>query len=336
MPLPLVSFIFNNVCENDTVNFTNLSSNGNYYWNWGDQSSSPLKETYHIYKTSGSYTINLITTDQNGCIDSLSQNITVYPSPNILFGADTLIGCQPLSVNFSNNSLNADSFYWSFGDGIISTDTTPSHLFSQSGLYDITLTGISKYGCIITQINSQFINVFQLPTAAFSSSPNEPDLLTSLIQFSNTSTNDVVLWQWNLGDGGIEDDENPTHMYMDTGTFNITQIVINNNGCSDTINQQIHIEPIYTLYVPSSFTPNGDGKNDFFVPKGMKINTETFYMSIYDRWGKLIFETNDFLNGWNGSINGNIARIGIYIWKIYFYEYPDKKHLIKGNVSLVR
>ena len=336
LPLPIVSFAFNNVCENDTVYFSNLSSNGNYHWDWGDQSSSTAKETYHVYNNASLYTINLITTDQFGCIDSLSQNITVYPLPSISIDADTLMGCQPLSVNFSTTSLNADSFYWSFGDGITSKDTTPSHLFSQSGEYDISLTATSKYGCITNLVAPQFINVFSLPTAAFTTSPDYPDQLSSLIQFSNTASNDVVAWQWFFGDGESDGDENPLHMYRDTGTFNLTQIVINTNGCSDTSYQQIHVDPVYTFYVPNSFTPNGDGYNDYFIPKGIKIDTPTFYMDIYDRWGQLIFSTNDFFKGWDGKINNNIAPLGVYVWKINFKEESGKRHSYKGDVTLLR
>ncbi len=335
-PLPIVSFLFNNICQGDTVHFTNQSAYGFYLWNWGDQSYSSDKNPYHIYDSAGTYNVSLITADQNGCVDSLSQTVTVFPLPSIAIQANPIEGCPPLNVDFSNASTNAISYEWNFGDLSTSTDTNPSHLFSQSGLYDVSLTAISNDGCKADSVYQQLIQVFELPTVNFTFIPNDPDMLSSVIQFTNSASIDVISWQWFFGDGESDSDENPLHMYRDTGTFNISQVVINNNGCSDTTIQQIHIDPVYAFYVPSSFTPNGDGKNDFFVPKGLKIDASTFYMGIYDRWGNLVFTTNDFTNGWNGKINNINAPSEIYTWLFRFNEESGKEHFYRGNVALLR
>lgn len=336
MPLPLVSFQFNNICQNDTVYFKNQSANGSYFWDWGDQTYSNLKETYHIYDSVGSYTINLTTTDLYGCIDSLSQDIIVYPIPNILIDVPITEGCQPLYVDFANATTDAVFYFWHFGDGDTSLLVNPSHLFTQSGIYNVSLTAISSNGCSSFQEYLQLINVFPAPTALFTTYPDKADILSPGITFTDMSSN-VVTWQWDFGDNTKDSSQNPVHLYADTGTYEISLVILNDYGCTDTAYQQIIVDPIYTFYVPSSFTPNQDGKNDFFVPRGMKINAETFYMGIFNRWGKLIYESNDLQNGWNGTINGSDAPTSVYNWLIQFVEDGSEEiHKYRGRLTLIR
>ena len=334
-PVPVVSFLFNNICEGDTVNFSNLSSGGEYIWGFGDKTYSLDKSPIHIYDSAGTYTVLLMAIDNNGCKDTSSQTLSVYAQPLIFIDASLTAGCPALVVDFTNNTLDGLSYQWDFGDGDTSTNVSPSHTFIQSGWYDVSLTAISTNGCMGSEIFPQLINVFELPVADFTFSPDNPNLLSSIIQFTDISY-DAISWQWDFGDKETDIDQNPIHMFRDTGNFEVFQIATNSNGCSDTSSQFVHIDPVFAFYAPSTFTPNGDGINDNFIVKGTKINTETFYMYIYDRWGNLIFKTNDFFKGWDGKVNGNTTQTEVYSWLVHFNEESGKERYFRGSVSLLR
>jgi gliding motility-associated-like protein len=92
----------------------------------------------------------------------------------------------------------------------------------------------------------------------------------------------------------------------------------------------------YALYVPNSFTPNGDGKNELFYIKGNSIDTENFLLRIYNRWGELLFETNDINQGWDGTHNGKPVQTGTYIWDVELKElYTPRKHHHTGHVNVL-
>ncbi|HEU4717247.1 MAG TPA: gliding motility-associated C-terminal domain-containing protein, partial [Bacteroidia bacterium] len=127
------------------------------------------------------------------------------------------------------------------------------------------------------------------------------------------------------------------HDYADTGVYHVQQIVVNQWGCEDTLDYDVVIVPYTTLFIPNTFTPNGDGKNDVFMPVGQFV--ADFHMMIFDRWGNLIYETNDQSMGWDGHANGGNekAQIDTYVYVVTFHEmYTGNYHRIIGNVNLIR
>lgn len=267
--------------------------------------------------------------------------VTVNPLPTISFTSDVTSGCSPLCVNFTPSSVPAlASAVWSFGDTDTSHQSAPNHCYSLVGPYDVGIVVTDINGCINTILVANYITVYPDPTAGFAiSTPQPATMEESNIGFDDQSIGgDTCIWDF--GDGNIVSVINCgdiTNVYDDTGSYHVTQIVINQYGCTDTIASDVIIVPQATLYVPNTFTPNGDGKNDFFLAYGDFI--DEFHMMIFDRWGNLIFESNDIQKGWDGKANGGseLAQIDTYVWKISFTEkYSGHYHRIIGHVNLIK
>ena len=131
---------------------------------------------------------------------------------------------------------------------------------------------------------------------------------------------------------------NPHHVYDLAGTYTITLIARNNNGCVDTIKKPLVVNDIFTFYAPNAFTPNSDNLNELFLPLGTGWDKKTFKMHIYDRWGNMIFTTDDPDKGWDGKANnGNdIAQIDTYIWKVNLSDIFGQKHSYHGRISIIK
>jgi gliding motility-associated-like protein len=132
--------------------------------------------------------------------------------------------------------------------------------------------------------------------------------------------------------------QNPTFSYTEPVCYQAVLTVSNVHGCTDVATEEICIQPEVTIYVPNAFTPNGDGLNDVFLPKGSGLDWNTFSMMIFDRWGNLIYETTDINKGWRGIVknSGEIAQQDIYVWKIDINDLNGAEHHHVGDVMLAR
>jgi gliding motility-associated-like protein len=129
---------------------------------------------------------------------------------------------------------------------------------------------------------------------------------------------------------------NPIHTYIDTGAFCPQLVVVNDKGCIDTTTQCLEVEPLFSLYIPNAFSPNGDGLNDIFVPKGDYL--KNFEMYIFDRWGQELFHSTDISNGWNGTVKGGniICQEDSYVYKITVTDWHNKVHSYIGEFMLLK
>ena len=307
----------------------------NYIWQPGAQAGnsitvSPLTTT--IYSVTG---------DNNGCSGNSTATVNVYPNPDIVIDADIYKGCEDLLVHFSDlsNIPTATSWYWNFGDNGFSYQQNPNHLYVDPGLYDVSLTLTTSYGCTSTLVWTDMITVWKLPYAYFTPTPDIVSELAPTIFFNDQSLN-AVGWNWNFGDtnyiNNISNLQFPIHDYTDTGYYTVTLVATSEFGCTDTIRQNIYVDPNVSFYIPNAFTPNGDAKNNVFFCKGEGINWSTFKMRLYDRWGKIICYTEDHEAGWDGKINGKSAEEGVYPWQITFTDVKFKDHSYKGTVVLIK
>jgi gliding motility-associated-like protein len=132
--------------------------------------------------------------------------------------------------------------------------------------------------------------------------------------------------------------QNPTFTFRDTGIFNIQQIVLHRSGCSDTAEAKIAIYPVVKFFMPNAFTPNQDGLNDEFIPVGKFEGLRDYSFTVWNRWGDLIFSTDDFRVGWNGQRNntGEVAPPGVYAYLIEYIDPLSERKTIKGHCTLIR
>jgi gliding motility-associated-like protein len=251
-------------CKPLTVSFTNNSINGtSFFWNFGDDSTSTSMNPTHTYDTTGTFTVKLISINTSFCgivKDSLIQTayITVYPYAVASFTQIPDTGCAPMNVQFTNTSTHATSYIWRFGDNQISTGTSPSHTYSNHGTYTVTLVAIGADGCNdSTTFSSIIVDTLPTVTSAFVA-----DTLSGCnpftVHFTNNSVNGTT-YLWNFGDNTTNDSLNPTHTYIDSGTYTVTLRTFSTNECGTVEDSSIH-QSYISVEEPVSVKANFDGK----------------------------------------------------------------------------
>ena len=243
-------------------------------WNFGDLQTSDTCATSftHNYNYNGAtqkiYDITLITSTTHGCKDNLVQNATVFPNISSEFVADTIIGCNPLTVTFnSSSSIGVKNYIWDFGDGSTSNEATPTHTFLNSSfttdsVYKVTLTTTNDYGCIAKSNTN--ITVYAKPNAEFTVD-NSPGCSPYNISISNSSVCDSA-YSWNFGDGSPLSDTcaaSFSHLYDNDSTvqkiYKITLNITSTHGCKDNLVQNATVFP----NISSKFSVDIDGCNPF-------------------------------------------------------------------------
>jgi gliding motility-associated-like protein len=173
------------------------------------------------------------------------------------------------------------------------------------------------------------------PLANFTVYPRETSLSNALIHMNNFTLN-AENCLWSFGDNSmINTDCNPNHQYLEEGTYEIQLLVENEFGCTDSMIQKVVIHPKFDLFIPNAFTPDKDDVNDTFIYKGFGI--ELFRISIFNRWGDLIFFSDEFDNFWDGTYeSGETCMNGVYTYKIVVQDLLGKEYVFIGEISLIR
>ncbi|MDD5571520.1 MAG: PKD domain-containing protein [Bacteroidales bacterium] len=245
--MPIVSFTSSQpiACTAPlTVTFTNTSTNGNTYnWNFGDGSTSNSVSPVHTYTTAGNFTVRLIVTAASGCSDTLIM--TDYIKINTFkadFSANPVIGCSPLTVNFSDSTIGAVTWTWDFGEGPVNLTQNPSHQYNSTGTYTVKLVVLNSIGCKDSLIRVNYIIVNTGPVVNYSANDTTACNAPFTVNFID-NTPGGVKWIWNFGDGSPTDTtQNPSHTYLTTGSFNVSLTVTDISGCSGTLTINNFIE----------------------------------------------------------------------------------------------
>jgi gliding motility-associated-like protein len=344
-PLPDVSFnILNTIfCDLQPINFQNTSvGNLNFHWDFGDGDTSFLFNPSHTYASPGNYTIKLVANNPlTGCSDSSFKSIVISKTPNSNFSYSDSVGCDILDVLFTADTIDLTATYlWDFGNGNISQQIGFSgHQYLIPDCYDVSLTVTSKEGCVSSSLDTSAICLYEQPIADFIadrvlfSSLEVPEVkFTNLSQFS-------TFYLWNFGDGQFNITENPVHRYSPGANIYTVKLISSNNiGCQDSITKTIKVYQDIAIYIPNTFTPNRDQINQVFLPILTEgFVKETYRLTIFNRWGELIFQTRDVNEGWDGLHNGKLCQIDSYIWKIYV-EVANSSEVksYTGHVNLIR
>ena len=297
-------------------------------------------------------------TVSDGCsLDATdSVEILIDALPVAFLNVVNASGCAPFTAEFILNTDIGVNFEYDYEcDGVVDFEggnMNPTYTYNSPGLYDVCVTVITATGCESTITTSGLVEVYPVPTAGFSPSPSTTSEISPIIQFYDESFGaETYIWLFGDGDSisGLGSDvinltntngtvQDPEHFYGSVGTYSVTQIVTNIYGCIDQITSAVTILPEQTLFVPNSFSPNGDGKNDFFIPQGVGIDNENFEMLIFNRWGEVIFETHSLNQPWDGKAKGNqkIAETDVYIWLIRTNNVFGNNIEYKGHVTLLK
>lgn len=256
---PVANFTVNNECFGKTVLYNDLSSVVNAtvnFWQWDFDNNGVVDDTTQnpqfLFNTSGTFSSELVVTSSDGCKDSISKNVVIYPKPEAAFSLNN--HCLGSSVAFTDSSQittgNNVAWVWDFGDGNSSIQQHPNHTYGVEGVYSVKLIVNSNQGCKDT-IN-HYIEVWPLPQVNFNPTEvcfNTPTQFTDLTTISNNFTNNtLVSWNWNFGDNiGTSTMQNPVYQYQSEGKFYATLIVESSNGCSNSQTLEINVNPIPTV-----------------------------------------------------------------------------------------
>lgn len=257
-PLPLVNFTAPAVCLDNPSVFTDASSVtggtlSNWYWEFGDGSSSNTQNPLHIYNTDGSFSVLFVATSDEGCRDSATQAVVVFPLPVAAFDDQNvcLTNATQLLDSSYVSSGSITNWSWNLGDGSSSTDQNPTHTYTLAGTYNVSLTATTNHGC--TDTVSQSINVFPLPDPQFNAASVCFGIGTGFYNQSTIPGGGIVNCSWNFGDGATDTVQNPIHNYGAEGTFNVTMTATTSQGCSASITQ-----PVDVLGLPRANFMGGD------------------------------------------------------------------------------
>jgi gliding motility-associated-like protein len=311
-----------------------------FTWDFGDQTGQfphDITNLDHPFASPGTYIVTLTLADTNYCNfpDAVSKTLRISPLVKAQFTTPAA-GCAPYDAVFSNTSLGGQQFIWDFGDMTpVSTDPSPVHTYPNTGTYTITLIANDTNTCNKTDTTGQTITVSAKPVAGFSYSPVPPVANTPIV-FANGSSGGIK-YQWIFGDGSSETKntmDTARHLYNRTDTFNACLVVFNQYGCTDTACHPVAtlIHPL--LDVPNAFTPGRFGENGTVRVVGFGITHMTF--RIYNRYGQLVFQTNDPNQGWDGTFNGQLQPMDVYAYTLEA-EFSNGNHTSKkGDITLIR
>jgi gliding motility-associated-like protein len=349
--LRITDLISDTICQDDAFNSSLLiavvtGGDGNgYTYQWFDGTHTLIETTKDLHASPSTNPENFTLIVSDGCTTpTASTNVDIYLHPRFdpIFKTITGDQCSPDTVEFINltNPAIIASIEWSFGDGTISTvPLNTNHIYNKAGVYDIHSKITSIHGCIEDTTYPAYVIVNPLPLANFNYSPENPIKFDTEITFENLSSNYISsYWSFSEGNPLNSTEENPivTFPSTDPGNYPTQLTVTSDSGCvASTAGKFVKIDGVYLLYIPNAFTPNNDGKNDIFRPFGSDIELTAFTMSIYNRWGKLLFNTNNINNGWDGTYKGEKVPIGTYIWRINAKEkYTPITHDNWGKITL--
>jgi gliding motility-associated-like protein len=315
----------------------------NIFWDLGDGAKDTGRlSVIHKYELPGQKKITLRLRDDIGCQRDTSVEFTWQPAPPILVvEPDNFVGCTPATVFFNNRSKPLDSTYnikWDFGDGKFGSDISPTHIYEKSDTYSVKLFIVSPLGCKKEASFRNWIKVKQSPTADFEYFPKIITNLNPVMSFEDKSSSDVTSWRWFFGAKGYSTRQNPLYTFRDTGIQVLNFIVRNTEGCFDTLSKEINVEPRINFFMPNAFTPNNDTKNDEFKGSGFLFGLKRFKMTIWSRWGEVVFQTDNAEKGWNGFKNNDGAEVqaGVYMYEVQ-YVTPTNQTIVKRDfMTLIR
>ncbi len=323
------------ICPGEKATLEVLNASGGngtltFSWNPGNMSGSPVTVQP---LTSSSYTCYI--SDANNCKDSLTTSITVKPAPVAAFSgggkacADSSFKFTDLS-SFSGGTIT--NWVWDFGDGTSSTSQHPIHNYQQAGVYNVSLT-VEVAGCKNRINKPALVTIYSKPVAAFDL---EYAAFGQVLFYDQSSG--AQQWNWNFGDLTTSTIQHPVHTYdIELGDQSFTAYLTVTSlpgNCKDSIKKTVQVKE-FTLYVPNAFSPNNDGNNDVFAPKGSGI--KNFSLLIFNRWGELIYEENDtLLKGWNGLHLNNKSQEDAYVYVLTVNDFAGKEHRRSGVLHLIR
>ncbi len=337
------------ICIGDSVKLFAVGQGGSspYIFEWSiDNNVVTQGDTVHVTPNAASTEYCVTLTEQCGSPRTTKCVTVDYPSEvDIQLHPDTIGTCYPVVVHFDNttNTLeNIDYTLWDYGDGDVDTvlgSGSTIHEFGE-GIFDIRMEITSDRGCKYEKTFPHLIHGYSYPVANFTIMPNPGSIYEPIIEVFSQSSNDVVSHKW-FAEGAkpnFSTKINPTFEYSnDIKNYPLLLVVENQYNCIDSLEKTVRMESDLVLYTPNSFTPNGDGVNDYWKIQILGADIYDFHLQIFNRWGETVYESFDPSGKWDGTYGNKIAPSGTYIWKITAKDKRiDQKRNFTGQINLIK
>ena len=330
------------ICDSLCINMKSGTEPLLYRWipSTGIADSTARKTAANI-NTNRTY--KLIAADRYGCLaDTAEVRVTIHKKPTAAAVIDPPYGCVPLTIDLTAPGVpDTCDFRWDiiYQDTIVDSCFTATFrpVLADTGAYDLKLWVASAPSCVDSVKYAKAVYVSEAPHADFYYVPENPQNGKDVF-FYNQSLESNLSYHWDFGDGTSSTDEDPIHRYRLRESKNVLVrfTATNQYGCSDEATTWVPIVDNFAFFVPSAFSPNGDGKNEVFLPK---VNDVDFYqLDIFNRQGQLVFHTNSTEIGWDGNLGGSPAPPGVYVWRIKYSRVFNPNEIIprEGTVTLLR
>ena len=357
-PSPIAKFTAlpkKQVYPNTTITLNNQTNNGywDFHWELGDgntfqtTSFDPFNHSY-IWDlndmSTKTYVVALFASNEH-CDDMITQEVTITsPVPEAEVFSDAA-GCEPFKVQFYNSSLYAHSYIWDFDDGGYSSEPEPEHTFVDHGIYNVQLIAIGDGG---RDTIWQRIEVIQNPVANFNLVSTHIHIPQEPLEVINASEL-ADFYMWHFGDENTSNAFEPVHYYTEAGMYDITLAVTRDTQpqCFDTLmlKNALRVDETCKIVFPNAFMPNiagpiggeyevGNPSTQIFHPVHEGI--DVYALEIYNRWGELIFRSDDINVGWDGYVQGKLSKMDVYVWKVTGRCTNGKSIIMAGDVTLYR
>jgi gliding motility-associated-like protein len=338
--IPQATFSINNSKQcllNNQFIFKNNSTNAvgamEYKWILGDGTEATTKDITHTYKKAGIYNVKLIVSSNTICADTFPAEITVYQNPIADFSTTPI--CINLPVEIINKTMDTVgspiSYLWTFANGQTSTLRIPPFpIYSAPGKYDLSLF-VSSVQCPLPGHTSKQKISVDKPREAIRY-PIEYAVINLPLDLSARTFGESVLWKPTLN---VDNATSFTPIFKGSLDQELVVDITTKTKCVTTDSQFVKIVKDIAIHVPSAFSPNGDGKNDFLKPIIFGIKKLT-YFRVFNRFGQLMYETNTNRQGWDGSFKGVKQDIQTVVWMVEVLAGDGKIYSEKGTTILLR
>jgi gliding motility-associated-like protein len=337
------------MCKGDSVKLavSSTGGSGNYAYEWSPSIYlSSSTGSVQTITPMGTVIYNLFAYDiacpTYTIVRSFTVNVKQPPIPDLRL--DKTTGCEPLCALYDSKlNGNAASVVYDFGGIKQIAGDNFTYCINTPGTYELNVITTGTNGCKGTFKYVDPIIVYPRPHADFTFLPQTPTLANNQVNFTPTELYGKIIsrnWMFagtTKANLDTTSEQFPERLYENVGKFPVMLIEVTDKGCADTIFKLVEVIDDMSVYIPNTFTPNGDGKNDIFLVKGIGFSTDDFVMELFATNGNLIYSTRDYSMGWDGTVKGQPAQIGSYTYKIKVlgtHREGYKEYV--GHVNLIR
>jgi gliding motility-associated-like protein len=275
--------------------------------------------------------VKLVVNPTSTCPDSISRLVKIYPVFRPRFD-DSGIFCPGSPITFKDLTESTikpiTQWNWSFGDGTRSSEQSPVHTFATGGTYNVVLATQNIKECADTTVRRVIVQNFT-PYAG-------DDTIIVKGEYIQFDAKGGTSYTWSPPDQlSSTVISNPIGTYPDTGTWVYRLYVTSDYGCTGYDTIKVWVVDNASFVVPTAFTPNGDGRNDYFRPRAVGYRSLK-YFKVFNRWGQEVYFGKSLETGWNGTFNNKPAEMGVYFWQIQYTDRHGGEGFLKGDVTLLR